>query len=173
MFIPTTCHISIWSIAYLLSLWENCNFLWPSDAIWRQRTESTFDAWRHQAITEDSFYLTCGGSRAIHLITISQQSSRTWYASEITHLKLLTYIPVANKLINHCWMYSFLESVDIYTDNMLDSNGCIYFSSVVYFKFARNLSFTGWIWNGLDQTILSQFRSEYYVGASSLIIQAN
>ena len=69
-------------------------------------------------------------------------------------------------------MYSFLESVDIYTDNMLDSNDCIYLSSIVYLKFARNCSFTGWIWDGLDQTILSQFRNEFYVGASSLIIQA-
>ena len=31
--------------------------------------------------------------------------------------------------MNHCWVYSFLESVDIYTDNMWDSNDCIYLSS--------------------------------------------
>ena len=83
------------------------NSLWPSDAIWRHRSQSTLAqvmacCLTHQALTWTNVDLSSLRSCGIHLTIVSQwmpQPSITEISFEIDYLKFYLDLPGANELM--------------------------------------------------------------------------
>ena len=96
---------------YFLSClkFDMVNSLWPSDAIWRQRSGSTLAqvmvaAWQHQAITWTNFDLSSVESSAFHVRAISLEIPQLW----ITKISLKNDLPkIPFKSHRGQWVKSF------------------------------------------------------------------